>query len=64
MSDPKPKLDVSAILKILDAIELLGKLEKSIEKQIKAIGNAKQRKVTAKVNRDKGVDKYVCPKNS
>jgi len=47
-------IDFGKLGKILDAIELLGKLEKSIETQIKAVSDAKQRKALKKAykNRD------------
>ena len=47
-------IDLGKLGKILDAIELLGKLEKSISTQIKAVSDAKQRKALKKAykNRD------------
>ena len=40
--------DLSTLKKILDTIDLVAKLEKSIETRIKAIGDAKQRKALKK----------------
>lgn len=41
-------IDLGKLGKILDAIELLGKLEKSIETQIKAVTDVKKRKALKK----------------
>ena len=48
--------DLDKIAKILDAIDLAAKLGKSIETQIKAIGDAKQRKALKKAHKNHDSD--------